>query len=226
MACSCMMRAPGLPDGGESLVKERTPWGCTPKSLQRSAALGHCVGGATGQQITNQHNPLRPSRTWDPRAGARLQRSCQSAVCTGCRKGGGDGGDSQLSKSRAQRTTPLRKASSSIWEESLHFLDAYITRFVSYFGDITDFCVIFLKPFALQICFQSNNLTLLEWNICLTEHTRRKCLFLIFHCKMSILPIRECNLLKNLWISRPFAPLVRISLNILSSGTMTTQMMF
>lgn len=43
-----------------------------------------------GQQITNQHNRLCPSSAWHPRAGAQLS----SAACTGCRKGGGDEGQS------------------------------------------------------------------------------------------------------------------------------------
>lgn len=55
---------------------------------------------------------------------------------------------------------------------------------------------------------------------------KNKMSFLIFQCKMLILTIRECNLLKNLCISRPFAPLVGVSLNMLGSGSMTTQVIF
>lgn len=86
-------------------------------------------------------------------------RSTATAQLSKCnmdllQKGWWGWGDSQWSKSCVRHMTwYLRKASSSIWQVSLHFLDSSVTKFVSYFGHILDFFVIFLKTFALQVMF-------------------------------------------------------------------------
>lgn len=154
MECSCTMRALGLPNipVKRALLRDRAP---------RVAHTSHCSG-------------LQPwDPTWEvPQSALSIQhvgsqgRSIPTAQLPTCsmywlQNGWWGWGDAQLSKSLIQHTAYLRKASGSIWQESVHFLDSYVTRFLSYCGNISDLCVIFLKPFALQIHFYSNNTSLL-----------------------------------------------------------------
>lgn len=163
MVCSCIMRALGLPKipVNRALLKETAPW-----VAHTSPCSGLQPWDTTWEVQWASRSQISTISSVHPVHGIPGQEhvysTAVSVVCTGCREGGGDGGDSQLSRSHVQHMTYLRKASSSVWQESLHFLDSYVTGFVSYFGNIPDFCVIFLKPFALQVCFSSNNLSLLE----------------------------------------------------------------
>lgn len=147
---ACMIRVLGLPNipVNKAFLKERTPW---------TAHTSHCGGLQPWDTMREVQWASRSQISTigfvHPVHGIPGQEhSCQVQHVQAAERVVGMR-DSQLGKSQVQHMMYLRKPSSSIWPESLRFLDIYITRLVRYFGNISGFCVIFLKPFVLQINF-------------------------------------------------------------------------